>query len=104
MPKEDSFTVLIEFCGNSVSAEMEVALYIYRYGNRLEAQRVAYVRDSGPVTKIRKDYGEEQLTRHAIWVKRWRHCGRRGMPKCLESWTESYILLVYWNEEVGYEP
>lgn len=58
---------------NSFRAEMTVAIYRDRYGNRLDLQRFSYVRDCEPVKKIRNDHGEERLTLNGTWVKRWRH-------------------------------
>lgn len=75
MQKYELFTVVIESGGDKVSAAMEVALYIDRYCNRLEARKFAYVRDYGLEVTIRNDHGEERLTQHGTWNKRWRRCG-----------------------------
>lgn len=77
---------------------MAVALYIYKYGQKLDSQRFAYVPDSCPVTTVRNDHGEELLTKIVMWVKRWRHCGPCGMQTCREIGADYDIPFVRFHE------
>lgn len=87
----------------SFRAAMAVAIYVEKYGSRLDAQRFAYVRGSGPVARIRNDFGNDRLMRHGIWLKRWRHYDIWGMFTCRASRAGTDIPFVRCYEEVEYE-
>lgn len=61
------------------------------------------MRESELVENIRNNHGEESLTRHGRWTKRWSHCGRKGMLNFCASGKEKDMPFNRCHEEEGYE-
>lgn len=68
MPNDYNFIVVIKYGAISVNAAMVVAVYIYRFCNRLDAHPFEYVRNSEPMKTIRNYHCEERLKRDGMWI------------------------------------